>query len=81
MTPWRDHIRSDPAIMGGKPVVRDTRITVEFLLNLLAGGWDESKIIAEYPFLKSEHVRAAAAFAAEMVDEERHVAIARAKAA
>ncbi len=36
---WRDRITVDPAILGGKPVVRGTRLAVELVLDLVAGGW------------------------------------------
>jgi uncharacterized protein (DUF433 family) len=36
---WREHIESDPEILGGKPAVRGTRLAVDFLLGLLAEGW------------------------------------------
>jgi uncharacterized protein (DUF433 family) len=78
---WRDHIHSDPAVLGGKPVFKGTRITVELLLKLLAAGWDESKIAAEYPGLGGDQIRAAAAFAADFLGDETYVAIAQAKAA
>lgn len=48
---WRDHIHSDPEIPGGKPVVRGTRLAVEFLLGLLAGGWSSEQILDNYPQL------------------------------
>jgi uncharacterized protein (DUF433 family) len=78
---WRDHIHSDPAILGGKPVFKGSRITVELLLKLLAAGWDEERITAEYPNLGRDQMRAAAAFAADFLGDETYVAIAQAKAA
>ncbi|HEX5183251.1 MAG TPA: DUF433 domain-containing protein [Allosphingosinicella sp.] len=78
---WRDHIHSDPAILGGKPVFKGTRITVELLLKLLAAGWDETKIGGEYPGIGRDQIRAAAAFAADFLGDETYVAIAQAKAA
>jgi uncharacterized protein (DUF433 family) len=78
---WRDYIHSDPAILGGKPVFKNTRITVELLLKLLAAGWDEQRIAVEYPGLGQGQMRAAAAFAADFLGDETYVAIAQAKAA
>jgi uncharacterized protein (DUF433 family) len=78
---WRNHIHSDPAILGGKPVFKGSRITVELLLKLLAAGWDEERIAAEYPNLGRDQMRAAAAFAADFLGDETYVAIAQAKAA
>ncbi len=62
---WRDHIRSDPEILSGKPVVRGTRLSVEFLLGLFANGWSEEQVIEGYPNLTRESLRAVFAFAAE----------------
>lgn len=67
-----DHPRivTDPRIMVGKPVVRGTRITVEFILKLLAGGWTVADVLDNYPHLTDADVRAALAFAAEYMEKE-----------
>lgn len=67
---WRDHITSDPDVLGGKPAVRGTRLAVEFLLGLLAAGWTPEQILASYPGLTAEGLRAAFAFAAEVLRDE-----------
>jgi uncharacterized protein (DUF433 family) len=56
-----DHIHSDPAILCGKPVVRGTRLSVEFLLELVALGWSERQILDSYPHLTPDGLRAALA--------------------
>jgi len=43
---WEDRITLDPAIMVGKPVVKGTRLTVEFLVGLLADGWTQEEVLA-----------------------------------
>ncbi|MEW6742697.1 MAG: DUF433 domain-containing protein [Planctomycetota bacterium] len=74
---WQDHISRDPAIMAGKPVIRGTRITVELILQRLGEGWSEGELLKSYPHLKTEHLRAALAYAAaaladdELIDLER----------
>jgi uncharacterized protein (DUF433 family) len=78
---WRDHIHSTPDILGGKPVVRGTRISVEFLLKQLSAGWDEAKIIYEYPHLTVDDIRAAVGFAADFLKSESYITIDRADAA
>jgi uncharacterized protein (DUF433 family) len=78
---WRDHIYSNPDILGGKPVFRDTRITVERVLKLVAAGWDYPRIADEYPGVLPDHLRAAAAFAAHMLQEDTAFAIDQARAA
>jgi uncharacterized protein (DUF433 family) len=67
---WQDYITADPAVVAGKPVIRGTRISVEFLLKLLAGGWTAEEIQREYPHLPTEATRAALLFAAEAVEHE-----------
>ena len=42
---WRDHITADPAVLVGKPVIRGTRLAVEFVLGLIAQGWGEQEIV------------------------------------
>jgi uncharacterized protein (DUF433 family) len=58
---------SDPKIMLGKPVVRGTRITVELILEKLAAGETIDQILSEHPGLSSEGIRAAIAFAVEVL--------------
>ena len=63
--PNSELIVSDPQIMMGKPVVRDTRITVELILEKLAAGESEEQILGAHSRLTREAIRAALAFAAE----------------
>lgn len=60
-----DFIRSDPAVMMGKPVVTGTRITVEHILEKLASGESIDQILEEHPRLSEEVIRAALEFASE----------------
>ncbi len=53
----------DPKVMTGKPVIRGTRLTVDFILNLLAHGMTEEEICAEYPGLSKEDIQACLLFA------------------
>lgn len=62
---WQQWITRDPTVMQGKPVLRGTRITVEHVLERMGEGWSERDLIASYPHLKPEHIRAALAFAAQ----------------
>jgi uncharacterized protein (DUF433 family) len=45
----QDYIALDPAVLAGKPVVRGTRLSVEFVIGLMADGWSEADILANYP--------------------------------
>ena len=67
---WRKYIHSDSAVLVGKPVVKGTRLSVEFLLNLLAKGWNEKQILKNYPNLTADSLQAVFAFAAECMREE-----------
>jgi len=67
---WRQYIHSDPDVLVGKPVVKGTRLSVEFLLNLLAKGWSEKQILKNYPKLTHNSLQAVFAFAAECMREE-----------
>ena len=60
-----DRIVVDPAIRFGKPCVRGTRISVGDVLGYLAGGMSEAQILADFPQLTADAVRACLAYAAE----------------
>lgn len=68
---WREHIISDARVLGGKPVLKGTRLSVEFVLELFAGGWDRDALRDNYPALTEERIRAVFAYAAETFREER----------
>ena len=55
---WREHIHSDSAVLTGKPVVRGTRLAVNFLLELFASGWTTAQVLESYPQLPPEALRA-----------------------
>jgi uncharacterized protein (DUF433 family) len=65
--PISDRIQIDPEVMLGKPVIRGTRIPVELLLRRLAEGATDEDLLASYPHLTREDIRAAVAFAADEV--------------
>jgi uncharacterized protein (DUF433 family) len=54
---WQDRIIIDPGILVGKPVVKGTRLAVEFIIDLLAQGWTEAEILRNYPGLKREDIQ------------------------
>ena len=64
---WRDHIYSNPKILGGKPIVRGTRISVELILEFLAEGAPTAEVLEAYDHLTEEDVRAAVAFAHDLL--------------
>jgi uncharacterized protein (DUF433 family) len=59
-----NRIVSNPKILGGKPVIRGTRLSVEFILNRLASGASEKEILENYPRITLEDIHACLAFAA-----------------
>ena len=62
-------ITHDPAVMGGRPCIRGLRVTVGTVLGLLASGQDVDEILAAYPYLEKDDVRAALAYAAWRAEE------------
>ena len=60
--PLSERIVADPQILAGKPVIRGTRLAVEFILELLAAGQSESDILASYPGLTRVDILACKAF-------------------
>lgn len=67
---WREFIHSDSEILLGKPVVKGTRLSVEFILGLFAEGWTEEQIIENYPTLTKKSLRAVFAFTTDCMREE-----------
>jgi uncharacterized protein (DUF433 family) len=67
---WQDYIHTDPTVLVGKPVVKGTRLSVDFLLGLFAEGWTETRILENYPQLSHEALQAVFAFTAEVMREE-----------
>jgi uncharacterized protein (DUF433 family) len=66
---WRERIVIDPEILAGKPVVRGTRLAVEFILELLAAGQSEAAILANYPGLARDDILACLAYARYLAHE------------
>lgn len=64
MARTKSHIISNPKILGGKPVIAGTRISVELIMDLLRSGLEVKDILKEYPHLKKEDIQAAISFAA-----------------
>jgi uncharacterized protein (DUF433 family) len=64
-----DRITIDPKVMTGKPVIRGTRLTVPYILGLLAHGATSDEIIGEYEGLSPEDIQACLAFAKRLLDE------------
>jgi len=61
----------DPSILTGKPIIKGTRLAVEFIVDLLAQGWSEADILKNYPGLTREDIRACLAYATEVVRAQK----------
>lgn len=74
MSPMTDQqvalIATDPEVVGGQAHIRGTRIPVSVVLDCLAAGMSEQKILSEYPSLTVDGIRAAAAYGASLAREE-----------
>jgi uncharacterized protein (DUF433 family) len=69
-TMYEELITRNPDILGGKPILKGTRISVEFILNLLSSGWSSEKILEEYTHLTREGILGALEYAWQLVDKE-----------
>jgi len=68
---WQDRITIDPKILVGKPVIKGTRLSVEFIMELLSNGWTEQQILENYPGITHEDVLACLDYATEILKSER----------
>jgi uncharacterized protein (DUF433 family) len=66
-----DRITINPAVLGGKPVVAGTRLSVEFVVGLLAQGWSVDHVLKEYDHLTREDIQACLAYAHQLLADER----------
>ena len=67
----QDRIAIDPKILVGKPVVKGTRLAVEFIIDLLAQGWTEKDILRNYPSLSQEDIQACLRYASTVLKSEK----------
>lgn len=61
----------DPNILVGKPVIKGTRLAVEFIVDLLAQGWADDEILKNYPGVERDDIRACLAYVSEVLHSER----------
>lgn len=66
-----DRIVVDSTILTGKPVIRGTRLAVEFIVGLMAQGWSEAEILRNYPGITREDILACLSYAQDRLQEER----------
>jgi uncharacterized protein (DUF433 family) len=68
---WEEHLELNPAVLAGKPVVKGTRLAVEFIVDLLAQGWSEDAIVENYPGLTHEDIKACLQYASARLRAEK----------
>lgn len=68
---WKEHIVIDQEILVGKPVIKGTRLAVEFMIDLLASGWTEKDILENYPGITRSDIQACLAYASETLKLEK----------
>ena len=66
-----DLIALDPEVLLGKPVIKGTRLSVEFVIGLMADGWPEAEMLRQYPTLTHEGIVACLAYARDLLQSER----------
>ncbi|MFI5013522.1 MAG: DUF433 domain-containing protein [Hyphomicrobiales bacterium] len=71
MTVKQARITLDPKVSAGKPVIRGTRLSVEFVIGLMVDGWSEADMLANYPGITHEDVIACLAYARETLSSEK----------
>lgn len=69
--PLLSRITSDPAIFGGKPIIRGQRFAVEHLLGYLAAGTSEQELLAQFPFLEPDDIKAALLYGGQLAGMTR----------
>lgn len=74
---WRARIVADSEVLAGKPVIKGSRISVEFVLELLAAGYTPQEIRDQYDCVTVDDIRACLAYAKEVIHSERVYAIKR----
>jgi len=68
---WQERITVDPKILVGKPIIKGTRISVQFIIDLLARGWSFEQILHEYDHLQREDLQACLAYASDVLKSEQ----------
>ena len=68
---WQDRITVDSDVLVGKPIIKGTRISVEFVIDLLARGWTTAQVLSEYDHLKPEDIQACLGYARDVLKSEK----------
>jgi uncharacterized protein (DUF433 family) len=68
---WQERIVIEPNILVGKPIIKGTRLAVEFIIDLLAQGWSTDEIIDNYPGIAKEDIQACLSYASAALKTEK----------
>ncbi len=68
---WRDRITLDTAVLAGKPVIRGSRLAVDFIVGLMGQGWTEADILRNFPGLTHDDIAACLQYASEILQSEK----------
>ena len=68
---WEERITIEPNILVGKPIIRGTRLAVEFIIDLLAQGWSNDEILDNYPGIAKEDIQACLSYASAALKTEK----------
>lgn len=66
-----DRITINPDVLGGKPIIKGTRISVEFVVGLLAQDWSKEDVLKEYDHITREDIQACLAYAHQLLADEK----------
>jgi uncharacterized protein (DUF433 family) len=72
----RQRIIANPDVLTGKPVIAGTRLSVQFIVGLLANGATYQEILSEYPYITEEDIRACLAYASQLLESSTFVSLA-----
>ncbi len=72
---WQTRITLNPDILVGKPIIKDTRIAVELIIDLLAQGWSTDEILRNYPGITQNDIQACLSYASAALKAEKVYAI------
>ncbi len=72
---WSDHVHAGPLVAGGKPVIKGTRLAVDFVLALLAEGWTPQQPRENYPQLTDDALLAVVGYAADVLHDHTMLSV------
>ncbi|KJH70771.1 DUF433 domain-containing protein [Aliterella atlantica] len=68
---WQNRITINSEVLAGKPVIKNTRLSVELIIDLLAQGWLEADILKNYPGITQEDIKACLSYASNALKTEK----------